>query len=303
MSYTLYKFGSPTSDPTVCIGDSAGVWLHTLGDPEDPLDTQDSATAIASSISGSIVDGHGAQQAPVTPVEITKKGVLVASTAAALHDNFIWLRAQRGRRRVLWRLVRKFDGPPGVNPPIQFMYARCTSVNSGVMRQVGNAYALPVSIRFVLLGRCWSGARTAANLGSEGQDVDVWGETELDNSGDVATVQYVNNGNTNVVNPIIKITATGDDVVSVHLECNVCSLTYTGNVAIGHKLVIDCGARSVTNSGIGDYNGLSFDGNHRTHEWFILEPGVNTIAYTIATKNIGSTPPPTLVFEFYDGWE
>ena len=81
MSYTLYKFGSPTSDPTGVHRRQRRVWLHTLGDPGNPLDTQDSATAIASNISGSIIDGH-AQQAPVTPVEVTK-GVLVASTAAA----------------------------------------------------------------------------------------------------------------------------------------------------------------------------------------------------------------------------
>ena len=37
MSYTLYKFASPTSDPTVCIGDSAGVWLHTLATPKTRL--------------------------------------------------------------------------------------------------------------------------------------------------------------------------------------------------------------------------------------------------------------------------
>ena len=207
----------------------------------------------------------------------------MASTAAALHDNFIWLRAQRSRRRVLWRLVRKFDGRRAQTRRSSLCMP-AASVNSGVMRQVGNAYALPVSIRFVLLGRCWSGARTAANLGSEGQDVDVWGETEMDNSGDVAIAQYINNGNTNVVNPVITITATGDDVVSVHLECNVCSLTYTGNVAMGHKLIIDCGARSVTNSGIGDYNGLAFDGKPPHARMVYPGPGVNTISYTMPQK-------------------
>lgn len=303
MSYTLWKFGSPASDPTVEAGDSLGVWLHTLGDPEDPLDTQGSAISVLSSIGGAIVDGHGAQQAPVTAVEITKKGLLVASTQQSLHDNFRWFRAQRGRRRLLWRLVRKFEGPPGGNPPIQFMYARCTAVNSGVTRQIGNMYALPIEIRFMLLGRFWSGSHTNNQLGEGGEEPDTWGEYELDNSGLEATLTYTNGGNTNNTSAIITITATGDDVESVHVACNICAWTYTGNVPAGSQLVIDCGARSVRNSGIGDYNGLTFDANHRTNEWMILEPGANTITYTIATKNQGSTPPPTISFDFYDAWE
>ena len=119
----------------------------------------------------------------------------------------------------------------------------------------------------------------------------------------MAIAQYINNGNTNVVNPVITITATGDDVVSVHLECNVCSLTYTGNVAIGHKLIIDCGARSVTNSGIGDYNGLAFDGKPPHARMVYPGAGCQHNQLHDCHKNIGSTPPPTMVFEFYDGWE
>jgi len=302
MSYTLWKFGSPLSDPVVEIGDVDGVWLSTLGNPEDPLDTQGTAVSIVSTISGSIVDGHGAQQAPVTPVEITKKGLLVAATQEALHNNFRWFRAQRGRRRQLWRLVRRFEGPPGSNPPIQFMYARCTAINSGVARQFGDMYALPVEIRFTLLGRFWSGSRTNNQL-EGGEEPDTWGEQEMDNSGNEAVVTYTNGGNTNNTSPIITIAATGDDIEAVHLACNVCAWTYTGVVPAGSQLVIDCGARSVRNAGIGDYNGLTFDSTHRTSEWMILEPGVNMIVYTIQTKNQGSTPPPTINFDFYDAWE
>lgn len=303
MSYTLWKFGSPASDPTVEVGDTLGVWLHTLGDPEDPLDTQGSAISVVSSIGGTIVDGHGAQQAPVTAVEITKKGLLVASTQESLYNNFRWFRAQRGRRRQLWRLVRKFEGPPGGNPPIQFMPARCTAVNSGVARQIGNMYALPIEIRFILLSRCWSGAHTNNELGEGGEPPDFFGEYELDNSGAEAVLAITNGGNTNNTSPIITISATGDDIEAVHMACNVCSWTYTGVVPVGRQLVIDCGARSVRNAGIGDYNGLTFDSTHRTSEWMILEPGANTIVYTIQTKNQGSTPPPTVNFDFYDAWE
>jgi len=102
-------------------------------------------------------------------------------------------------------------------------------------------------------------------------------------------------------NPIFKTTM--QDVESVHVACNVCAWTYTGVVPAGSQLVIDCGARSVRNAGIGDYNGLTFDSTHRTSEWMILEPGVNMIVYTIQTKNQGSTPPPTINFDFYDAWE
>ena len=90
-----------------------GVVAHP-GRPQT-RDTQDSATAIASSISGSIIDGHGAQQAPVTPVEVTKRR-LGGFDGCGANDNFIWLRARRGRRRDAVATRAKIRRPAEIKP-------------------------------------------------------------------------------------------------------------------------------------------------------------------------------------------
>jgi hypothetical protein len=64
-------------------------------------------------------------------------------------------------------------------------------------------------------------------------------------------------------------------------------------------LIINCGAKSVLNNYNPAYSGLSFGVQHHTHEWFILEPGVNTITATATTGNTN----PVITFSFSEPWE
>jgi hypothetical protein len=115
------------------------------------------------------------------------------------------------------------------------------------------------------------------------------------------TLTITNGGNARVTDAIITITAGGvaitDTVIAKSGESN---LHFTGTIAAGTSLVIDCGSFSVLNNGVDAYANLTLDTGHVIGEWLRLDPGDNTITVTLTVANL--TVKPTVTFEYMDAW-
>lgn len=116
------------------------------------------------------------------------------------------------------------------------------------------------------------------------------------------TITLNNGGNALVTDAIITITAGGVSITDVSIvKAGETDLQFTGIVAPGTALVIDCGAMSVLNNGVDAYADLELDTGHTISEWLRLAPGDNTILITLTIVNIMA--PPTVNIEFMDAWK
>ena len=131
--------------------------------------------------------------------------------------------------------MRKFEGRPAVIRRSSSCMPGARQSIQGVARQIGNMYALPIEIRFILLSRCWSGAHTNNELGKAVNRL-IFRRVRIGQQRAEAVLAITNGGNTNNTSPIITISAAGDDIEAVHMACNVCSWTYTGVGASGQAV-------------------------------------------------------------------
>jgi len=296
MSYYYTHFGD-----TAPSSDLSNANLATIYDPEDEIPTAEAAVALFQALGGVLVDGYGTGRTPSNPPEVSRKGVLVASTRDALHAAYYPIRTLVRQRSRLWRRRDSEVYSMGLD---HWAIARCVSVSEGTVRRAGNAYHLPVSIKFQLISPCWYSTVL------HGVEVNEWADVptefdeftldggKLERAGD--SVVVTNGGSIPCTDAIISVTAAaGSPVTAITLSANVCQITWTGTLEANKTLIINCGAKSVLNNYNPAYSGLSFGIQHHTHEWFILEPGVNTIT---ATATTGGTNPD-IRFSFSEPWE
>ena len=263
MSYYYTHFGD-----TAPSSDLSNANLATIYDPEDEIPTAEAAVALFQALGGVLVDGYGTGRTPSNPPEVSRKGVLVAPTRDALHAAYYPIRTLVRQRSRLWR---RRDSEVYSLGGEQWALARCISVSDGTVRRAGNAYHLPVSVKFQLLSPSWY------SMVLHGVEVNEWIDTptEFDeftlDSGQVEgagqSIVVTNGGSIPCTDAIISITAAGDVVTAVTLSANSCELTWTGTLGAYKTLIINCGAKSVLNNYAPAYSGLSFGQGHKTHEW------------------------------------
>ena len=147
MSYYYTHFGD-----TAPASDLSNANLATIYDPEDEIPTAEAAVALFQALGGVLVDGYGTGRTPSNPPEVSRKGVLVASTRDALHAAYYPIRTLVRQRSRLWRRRDSEVYSMGLD---HWAIARCVSVSEGTVRRAGNAYHLPVSIKFQLISPCW----------------------------------------------------------------------------------------------------------------------------------------------------
>lgn len=105
-------------------------------------------------------------------------------------------------------------------------------------------------------------------------------------------------GTSPVLDAVISVSAVGAPVTSVSLTASGGhNWTWTGTIAIGTALVIDCGALTVKNNGIDAYAGFVLDPSHTARGWLEL-PSNQTTALTIDL--VGG--PATINVQHNDQW-
>ncbi|MCC6156137.1 MAG: phage tail family protein [Candidatus Hydrogenedentes bacterium] len=107
-----------------------------------------------------------------------------------------------------------------------------------------------------------------------------------------------NGGNLPVDDVILSLTTTVNALTAASFSVAGYSLIYTGTIAAGATLLIDCGAKAVTVNGVDSYRNLRLGPSHTAEQWFVLQPGNNTIV----AGATGTLTGATWQVVFRDGW-
>jgi len=207
----------------------------------------DGAVSVAG---GRVHDAYGTARAPIQlPFDVEVSASLRTPTGLATWAALVGTRG---------RLYRTVDGG-ALNA--QSTAARLRSVRS--TRTVEGLSLLPISMLFQVLEHPWAGADATVN--------DV-----LDAS--PKALACANGGNAPVRNAVITVTAAGSAITVLQVGVAGISLwAWTGTLAVGQALVIDCGAKTVRNNGVDAYSGFALDALHTIADWLRLEAGANTV--------------------------
>lgn len=238
----------------------------------------------ASAVTGSVLrlpgggsyDWRGGEQARPESDQIELFGGWVADSVAAMQVKLAALKALAGQRSRLWRT----DGATQ-----QWRRARCLRVASDV--EAGLPASAEISMGFELDAGPWHGAARSETI-------------TLDTSPKSQAV--TNGGNAIQRDVVLTVTAVGSAISDVTIENvtagHVSAVRYTGSIAAGQALVLDCGAGTVRNHGVDDYARLMLLAGHTMREWLRLAPGSNPIQVTYT----GGGAASTCILAYHDAW-
>jgi len=227
---------------------------------------------------GGAVDALGSDTARVSlPYRLTVRAEDVQQSLAAMKTAYYATRSMYGKRAKLYRT------PDGTSTASEWVYARLVGIQA--QRDGETQLAVPYTLVFDVYSHVWSGTTQTATAA-------------MDTSGAVS-VACRNNGNAEVRNPVITITAGTAALTSVTLTANSeTALTWAGTLAAEKALVIDCGARTVRNDGADAYSGLTYGAAHAVSYWVGLGATATT---TLSITHTGGVTGNVSV-TFYDGW-
>jgi hypothetical protein len=261
--YIIERFGDAWASATV---------LPTL-DGRQPLGIRGIEGSILRLPGGRAYDWRGSERAPIAPEEIVIEGVWVADSVAAMETKHAALLALVGRRSKLWRS----------NGTTQhWRTARLLSIDAPV--EAGFAHWMAYTMRFELAAMPWQGTAQSPNAA-------------LDTSPKV--VACANSGNARVTNPVVTVTAAGSTITVVRVRVvGVSDIQWSGSLAAGQSLVIDCGKRTVRRAGADAYAGFSLLAGHVVSDWLRIEPGVTAVQI----YRTGGSAASTATVAYNEGW-
>lgn len=140
----------------------------------------------------------------------------------------------------------------------------------------------------------WNGSDHAAWRFDDGYEFDDALEFDPDAytitfaSGQTQTV--VNGGNLPVTDVILTVKTDANPLTNIawYVPYTI-DLAWRSTVPANSTLIIDCGAKSVTLNGVNRYANLSFGAAHILEEWFVLQPGNNTVQIAATGTKTGAT--------------
>lgn len=273
-----------------------GTYVFPLYNKRDTLGPGDSSGSLLELPGGGAWDGYQDDEAPERPTTYSTAFEIVAATAALVDTELGYIRARRGLRRRLWATMA--DGT------MRFCWARLARIRHE--RAWRNTLFVPVELTFEVPNPGWNGTGHGAQWRlDEGEvldaglylDYDAAVALEADGS---TTITLANGGNRTVNNVVISLTAGAASISNIRFQLSPCDFTFTGTVAAGKTLDIDCGTRSVLNDGADAYASLTLGGAHSVADWLQLAAGSNDLVMTYSGNAGGDA---TVELEYYDGWE
>lgn len=246
---------------------------------------------------GRVWDAIGAERAAAAlPYTLSYEGVALEDDAATLQTTLAALFGLRGKRAKLYRRVLGDDS-------VQWAWARLARVPmaSGPMGQLTH---IPVSFQFEVLST-WRGHYHTSWTFDDGYYFDDG--LYFDDAEFVATMSgaspYVltvtNSGNGICYDPVITITAGTNAITALTIATSTTDIDWTGNIAPGDALIIDCGAKSIKDDGVNAYSGFSYGGSHTANGWLELPPGDTAITI----YRTGGSTDSIVQVDFQDIWE
>jgi len=267
MGQTIQRFGDTWAGATVLSNYEAS----------HPIGTDRAASPLVRVPGGARYDAMGTDRAPGEPGNLELRGRLISTSVAQLQIDLDAIKALLGKRSKLW----SSDG--GTQ---RWRWARLLEVVGEIRPGIMTWHELRLVFDCLEVG--WYGQPA------------IVPET-LDTS--PKTVVCANGGNRGITNPVITVSVPGGGtaITSITIAIAAASeFTYTGTIAAGTSLVIDCGARSVKNNGVSDYAHFALHAtNHVINPWLQFNPGNNSVIVTIVGGGVNST----ISFAYDDGWE
>ena len=277
--YTIERFGTTTLP---------------IYRPRTDVGTSGSKLLVTDLPGGGVFDGLGDDDAPPARTTIPKRCTIVGATDDAADTEFQTLRALRGKRDRLYR--RRADGD------VEWCYARLEKIDSE--RVASNLTHLNIAMLFLMLSPIWYGAEHGVPWFLDaGEFLDTGLAFDTDDTFTLSTSPktcIVNNGGDKPVsNCILTITAGSAAITALTIAiAGISEFDYTGTIAIGKALVVDCGALTVENDGADDYAHFALDAsNHKIDDWLRLAAGNNSVVVTRTGGDVDST----ILFSFSDG--
>lgn len=272
---------------------------------EEEFGTGDVATGYIDTTDRSAYDNDGTGKAPRGMVTITRRCIISRPTAESAHEEFAFWRAYIGARGRLEREAL----PSG---ELHWIWARLVAVNADHDPRQFNRVYIPVEFRWGILPPIvWRGSIAGGmNLWDGTGQFNTSGWTFNEAKGSVPlsnnpqSVTITNEGNANVDNAIVKISAGSVDISNISLWCSSgASWHYNSTIVANTTLVVDCGAKSVKNNGQDAWADFQLDSGHRGRPWLRLVPGDNTILVTVGGIAPGDDVAESrILVEFSHGW-
>jgi hypothetical protein len=241
---------------------------------------------------GGAYDPYGSEDNFSRGFLVSWQGGLITS------DEYRGLRAMFGKRR---KLHRTWD-----DGATEWVWARLVKLDSD--RMIGHKNHVDARADFDVISAVWNGDSHGDGWVLDSGEYLDDGLTLDEESGDEwtlygATTNIVINNAGNAIAKNVTITiipGTTDTITAVTItKTGETDITYTGTINPSQTLVIDCGAWSVENNLIDDYDGLTFGANHAIDGILQLDPGDNTITITKTGGNIDDR----VIVSFYDAWD
>ena len=270
-----------------------GTYVFPLFNKRDIVSTGDTGGTLLRLPGGGAYDAYGTDDAPEGIREVSTEFEIIASTTTAVQTARDQIRSRAGKWRKLWAHF-----PDGSD---RWAWARLSRVRMERRREY--LFYQPVGLTFEIKDGGWNGTGHGAvwylDMGyylDAGLYLDYDDTITLDAFPKSATI--TNGGNRTVTNAVLSFKAAGNPVSAITLVCGSCDWTFSGSVAAGKILTIDCGTRSVRNDGVDAYSLFTLNAGHTVADWLQLKSGANAVTITYTCAGAATTLTPT----FYDGW-
>jgi len=262
MSYHLHAFGG---EPTEFAN---GVLLPT-GQSVDGLGAEVPSDAVATA--GGSHFAYGSGVVPLGVHRINHRGIYFADVETSVNAFFGLL----GQRKKLWR-KQEDDGA------YHWKHARLLRCQWD--RDVSQSQHAEVISEFEAAGY-WKSAGTQ-NMVQVGISPYI--------------LEPVGGGEAPVYDAVFTLQAATSPITSVSMADEASSIdwTWTGSVAAGQSLTIDCGAFSVQNNGVNAYSSFVLNNDHASDYWCAILPGTeNEFTVTVEGDLSGFS-----IMDWYDSW-
>lgn len=281
-------------------------WLTAFGTQDLPqhdvsfnAGTAPAQMATVETLNAGMYDTYGRGRSPQRfPLTLTYTCVVAGSSTTTAAATIAGLKGQIGQRN---KLVRQMLS----DSSYQWCWARLVDVDDAMSARM-TRWRVPVTLTFALLGK-WNGVQHwGTQLFDQGElywDDGLYFDGEdvytMDQADEADQTIVVNNGgNIPVANAVITVTAVGTPITLLKIMiAGASEIQFSGSLAVGKQLIIDCKKKQITNDGANAYSSFSLTANHVIAEWLVLEPGDNSV---VVNRTGGANS--TIEFAFYDGW-
>lgn len=233
----------------------------------------DTPSAVASMVAvaggGSGFDTLGSAAAGLAaPYELRYRSVITAASLTALETAVAAQRALVGTRGTLRKRLASAATYYDVT-------ARLLDVRMGIEPRHSHGNFLPVEWRFLVLDEFWRSSAAQTN----GFTLNATPKA----------CELTNSGNAPVRDVVVTFTPVGSDITVLEVEiAGVAHWQYTGTIAVGDELTVDCGARRVYNKALTDlYANFALESDHASEDWLPLAASATTTVNV--TRTGGST--------------